>query len=79
MPTEVLVAAIGLLGSAAGSFAGIAINSRLTAYRLEQLERKVEKHNTLVERTYILEEAQAVMQEQIKVANHRIQNLEEKE
>jgi hypothetical protein len=42
-----------------------------------QLEKKVEKHNTVIERTYKLEEIQAVMQEQIRVANHRIQDLEE--
>jgi len=76
MPVEVTVAIIGLIGSAVGSFMGIAVNSRLTAYRIEQLEKKVEKHNTVIERTFKLEEAQAVMQEQIKVANHRIGDLE---
>lgn len=76
MPAEVLVAIIGLGGSAIGSFAGIAINSKLTAYRIEQLEKKVDKHNTVIERTFKLEQTQAVMQEQIKVANHRIEDLE---
>lgn len=76
MAVEVTVAIIGLVGSAVGSFTGIAVNSRLTAYRIEQLEKKVEKHNTVVERTFKLEEAQAVMQEQIKVVNHRIEDLE---
>lgn len=76
MPSEVIVAFIGLVGSAVGSFTGIAINSKLTAYRIEQLEKKVDKHNTVIERTFKLEEAQAVMQEQIKVANHRIEDLE---
>lgn len=79
MPVEVTVAIIGLIGSAVGSFTGIAVNSRLTAYRIEQLEKKVEKHNTVVERTFKLEESQAVMQEQIRVANHRIADLEERE
>lgn len=79
MPVELQIAIIGLLGSAAGSFAGIVINSRLTTYRLEQLERKVEKHNGIMEKTYKLEETQAVIQEQIKVVNHRIQDLEERE
>lgn len=76
MPTEVIVALIGLLGSAAGTFTGIMVSAKLTAYRLSELEKKVEKHNTVIERTYKLEEAQAVMQEQIKVANHRIGDLE---
>lgn len=79
MPVEVTVAIIGLIGSAVGSFTGIAVNSRLTAYRIEQLEKKVEKHNTVIERTFKLEESQAVMQEQIRVANHRIADLEERE
>lgn len=76
MPTEVMVALIGLLGSAAGTFTGIMVSAKLTAYRLSELEKKVEKHNTVIERTYKLEEAQAVMQEQIKVANHRIGDSE---
>lgn len=76
MPTEVIVALIGLLGSAAGTFTGIMVSAKLTAYRLSELEKRVEKHNTVIERTYKLEEAQAVMQEQIKVANHRIGDLE---
>ncbi|MCF2641140.1 hypothetical protein I6E50_01780 [Roseburia hominis] len=79
MQTEVLVSLITLAGSAIGTFAGIAVNAKLTSYRLEQLEKKVDKHNTVIERTYKLEEAQAVMQEQIKVANHRISDLEERE
>lgn len=74
MPTEIAVALIGLAGSAAGSFVGILVNSRLTTYRLEQLEKKVDKHNTVIERTFRLEQDQAVMQEQIKVANHRIED-----
>jgi hypothetical protein len=76
VPTEVIVALIGLLGSAAGTFTGIMVSAKLTAYRLSELEKRVEKHNTVIERTYKLEEAQAVMQEQIKVANHRIGDLE---
>ena len=48
----------------------------LVTYRLEQLEKKVDKHNDLIERTYKLEESHAVMDEQIKVANHRISDLE---
>ena len=76
MPTEVIVALIGLLGSAAGTFTGIMVSAKLTAYRLSELEKRVEKHNKVIERTYKLEEAQAVMQEQIKVANHRIGDLE---
>ena len=52
------------------------MSAKLTTYRLEQLEKKVDKHNTVIERTYKLEEAEAVIQEQIRVANHRIADLE---
>jgi predicted acylesterase/phospholipase RssA len=75
--TEVVVALVGLAGSSLGSLAGVVASAKLTAYRLEQLEKKVDKHNTVIERTYKLEETQAVMEEQIKVANHRIADLEE--
>lgn len=76
MPTEIMVALIGLAGSAIGTFTGILASSKLTNYRIEQLEKKVDKHNTVIERTFKLEEAQAVTQEQIKVVNHRIADLE---
>ena len=48
----------------------------LNAYRLEELEKKVDKHNNLVERTYHLEEKAALMEEKIKVANHRLEDIE---
>lgn len=48
----------------------------LIDYRLEQLEKKVDKHNSIVERTYKLEELTALQEEKIKVANHRIEDLE---
>lgn len=72
MPTEIMVALIGLAGSGGGTLVGILVSAKLTNYRLEQLEKKVDKHNTVIERTFILEE-------QMKVANHRISDLEESE
>jgi hypothetical protein len=65
MPDTVVVAVLSLLGTLIGSFGG----TQLIKYRIEQLEKKVEKHNSVVERTYLLEE-------KIKVANHRIDDLE---
>ncbi|WP_367567195.1 hypothetical protein [Lacrimispora sp.] len=79
MPTDIMVALIGLAGSGIGTFAGIVASSKLTNYRIGQLEKKVDKHNTVIERTFKLEEGQAVIQEQIKVVNHRIADLEERE
>ena len=67
---EIIVAVLSLLGTLCGSLAGIMVASKLTNYRLEQLEKKVEKHNSVVERTAILER-------DMIVANHRIKDLEE--
>ena len=50
----------------------------LIAYRLEQLESKVNAHNQVIERTYKLEELTAIHEEKLKVANHRIDDLEHK-
>lgn len=50
--------------------------SDLTLYRIELLEKKQDKHNTLVERMYSVEEAVKVLDERQKVANHRIDDLE---
>ena len=48
----------------------------LVEYRLQQLEKKVDKHNNLIERTYKLEEQAKLQEEKMKVANHRIDDLE---
>lgn len=76
MSDNVIVALITLGGSGLGSLVGIIVSSRLTAYRLEQLEKKVDKHNCLIERTYRLEEKCTLLDEKIKVSNHRIEDLE---
>ena len=55
MSDTVLVALIGLAGSGLGAFAGVIASARLTQYRLQMLEDKVNKHNQVVERTYALE------------------------
>ena len=76
MNTEIIVALIASGGGLLGSLVGVIASSKLTTYLIQQLENKVEKHNTVIERTYKLEETEAVMQEQIRVANHRIADLE---
>lgn len=55
MDSATLVAIISLVGTLVGTFAGVLTGAQLTNYRIKQLEAKVEKHNALVERTYILE------------------------
>ena len=51
-------------------------NIMLISYRLEQLEKKVDVHNNVIERTYALEKRADVTEEKIKVANNRIADLE---
>lgn len=59
MDTTVLTAVLALIGTALGSVSGVIVSARLTNYRLEQLEKKVEKHNNLVERMARVEAALA--------------------
>lgn len=61
----VIVGCLSLIGSLMGSWSGM----KLTAYRIEQLEKKVDKHNNFAERIPVVEE-------QIKVINHRLDDLE---
>ena len=76
MTETILVAALSLTGTLAGAYLGNRKSAALVAYRLAQLERKVDKHNQVVERTYALEEAVSLLDERVKVANHRIADLE---
>ena len=69
MSSTIIVALISLVGTLAGSLGGIIVSSKLTNYRIEQLEKKVDKHNKFAERMPVIEE-------QIKVINHRIEDIE---
>ena len=66
---EIIVASLSFLGMCIGSITGILTANRLTIYRISLLEKKVERHNSVIERTFILEE-------KMKVANHRLEDLE---
>ncbi len=76
MSTEIIVSLVSLLGTLGGSLGGILVSNKLTNYRIEQLEKKQEKYNNLIERTYHLEEHVQVSDEKFKVINHRIEDLE---
>lgn len=65
MSDAVLIALITLCGSGLGSLCGIMISNRLTNYRIEQLEKKVDKHNTIIERTFILEGDMKLVKQEI--------------
>ena len=62
---EILVATLSFIGTCIGSWGGL----KLMSYSIEQLEKKVDQHNNFAERIPVVEE-------QIKVINHRIEDLE---
>ena len=72
MSETVIVGLLSLLGTLVGTLGGIVASNRLIAYRIEQLEKKVEKHNTLVERTYKLEGEMLEAQHDIKDIKGRL-------
>lgn len=72
MEPEIMVGMLSLFGTLFGSLLGVLTSNKLTNYRIEQLEKKVDKHNSVMERTALLEE-------QMKVAGHRIEELEREE
>ena len=69
MNTEVIIALLSLVGTLGGSLGGIVVSSKLTNYRLQQLENRVAEHNHFAQRLPVIEE-------QIKVINHRLEDLE---
>ena len=72
MDNTVIVALISLVGTLGGSLGGILVSSKLTNYPIQQLENKVAEHNNFARRMPVVEE-------QIKVINHRIEDLEQEE
>ncbi len=70
MDSGIIVALISLAGTALGTFGGIMASSKLTNYRIQQLEKRVAEHNNYARRMPVVEE-------QIKVINHRVADLED--
>lgn len=66
MSEAVFVAVLSLIGTLGGTFGGIITANKLTVYRLQQLEKKVEEHNNLVTRMYAVEKHEAVIDEEIE-------------
>ena len=63
--SDIVVGFLSLIGTLIGTLGGILVSNKLTNFRIEQLEKKVEKHNTLIERTYILEGQMKEVQDDI--------------
>lgn len=76
MSETVIVTIISFTGTLLGTLGGIVASAKLTLYRIEQLEKKVEKHNNLIERVYKLEERTTVAEEKIQSVEHRVDGLE---
>lgn len=76
---DIVIGVLALIGTLGGAYLANKKSTALIAYRLEQLEKKQDKHNNLIERTYALEEKTGLLEERIKVANHRIDDLEKKD
>ena len=70
MEPEIVVALLSAVGTLIGSLGGILVSNKMTKFRLNKLEEKVDKHNHLVERM-------AAVEQSVKSAHHRIDELRE--
>ena len=66
MDSTIIVAIMSLLGTLIGSLGGIVASNKLVIYRIQELEKKVEKHNSVIDRVYKLENHEAVIDEEIE-------------
>ena len=77
MTEKIIVAVLSLVGTLTGAYFANRKSTALITYRMEELEKKVNKHNEVIERTYKLEKRLEVDEEKLRVANHRIEDLEQ--
>lgn len=76
MSEAIVVALLSLAGTLGGTFGGILVSNKLTTYRIEQLEKKVQAHNNFDTRLHKLDTEMEIVHEQIKVVNHRIDDIQ---
>lgn len=77
MAPEVMVAILSLVGTAVGSIAGILTSQKLTNYRIAELEKKVDKHNTFMERIALLEQDNKMQWRSIEELHEAVGRREE--
>lgn len=65
MQPEIVVGALSLCGTLIGTIGGILASNKLTIYRIGQLEEKVNKHNSLIERMYKCEDRLNIVEHDI--------------
>lgn len=75
---DIIIGVLALMGTLGGAYFANRKSSALVIYRLQQLEQKVDKHNSVIERTFALEKRAELLEERVKDANHRIDDLESK-
>jgi len=73
--SEIIVGLLAMLGTIIGSGLSIFANQKLTNYKIDELKKTVEKHNTLVERTYQLEQKAAITDEKINVIEEKLREV----
>ena len=76
MDSAIIVAIVSGAFTLVGTFLGIITSTKLSNYRIDQLEEKVEKHNQVIDRVYHLEQRDAVVDEDLKTIDRRINDLE---
>ena len=73
---DIVIGVLALIGTLGGAYFANRKSSALIAYRLEQLERKVDLHNQVIDRTYKLEAKTRVLEERDQEQDRRISALE---
>ena len=77
LDSTIIVGILSVIGTLVGSFGGIIAANKLTNYRIEQLEKKVDKHNTIIERTYIVERDMKTAFSYIEELKKNVKNLQD--
>lgn len=66
MSNEVLIGILSLVGTLIGTLGGILASNKLTAYKIDELQKKVEKHNNLIDRMYKVESRVTLIEDEMK-------------
>lgn len=75
MSEVVIVGVLSMVGTLGGSLFGILAANKLTTYRVEQLEKKVEQHNNVIERVVILEQSTTTQWERVDELRKAIEEI----
>ena len=79
MDSSIISALIALCGSLLGTLGGIMVSNKLTAYRLEQLEKKVDKHNDVLERVALMEQNEKTIWRRVDELRSEVHEMKEGE